>query len=230
MSRRAEHMTDLLPEYALGLMRGSERRRAERHLRGCAGCRAELASWLAVTDGLAFAPRPVEPPPALKEKLFARLPASAPGSRRLRAPRIAMSWAAAVLAVLVALAAVNVVLWRKLGIAQTVYAETLSVPMVGTEAAFGAAGSLVPSIDGRHAMLKVRGLPTLPSQRQYQLWLVKDGVRTNGGVFSVDRTGWAVLVLSPPHRLSTYTAFGVTVEPRGGSPGPTGPRVLGSRR
>jgi anti-sigma-K factor RskA len=227
MKRSAGHVTDLLPEYVLGLLSGRERRRAERHLGRCAGCRAELASWEAVTDDLARAPFPAEPPEALAERILARLPA---GGGRLRAPRLAGGWAIAVLAVLVASAAANVVLWRRVQVAQAVYADTLSVPMVGTEAALGAAGTLVPSIDGRHATLTVQGLPHLTSGRQYQLWLVKDGARTSGGVFSADNSGRACLVLTPPQRLATYTAFGVTVEPWGGSPGPTGPRVLGGRR
>jgi anti-sigma-K factor RskA len=97
---------------------------------------------------------------------------------------------------------------------------------VGTQAAPGASARLVPSFDGRHGRLYVQGLPQLTSERQYQLWLIKDGARVNGGVFSVGPTGEGVLYVDAPVPLATYTGFGVTVEPAGGSPGPTGPRVL----
>jgi anti-sigma-K factor RskA len=31
-----------------------------------------------------------------------------------------------------------------------------------------------------------------------------------------------------PQPLDTYSALGITIEPAGGSPAPTGPKVLGS--
>jgi anti-sigma-K factor RskA len=60
------------------------------------------------------------------------------------------------------------------------------------------------------------------------LWLIQDGQRTSGGVFSVSDEGYGSLWISSPEPLATYSAFGITIEPAGGSPGPTGDKVLGS--
>ena len=225
MSKRAaQHVADLLPDRALGCLSSRDLRRVERHLRSCAACRSELDSWLAVTDQLAFAPAPVEPSPELRERILAR-PLPAAGRRARATPRLVLAWSALGLA-LIASAGLNLALWRRARAAETLYAEARTVRMVATQAAPGASGRLVPSIDGRHARLLVQGLPLLPAERQYQLWLVKDGARVSGGVFSVSAKGSAVLAVEAPVPLATYTGFGVTVEPAGGSAGPTGQRVL----
>ncbi len=153
-----------------------------------------------------------------------------PYSKLLGPPRFRYGWAALAIAALCASAAANVALLRRVRAAETKYAEAVTVQMIATDAAAGAAGRLVPSLDGRHGTLSVQGLPGLPPGSQYQLWLVGDSGRTSGGVFSVDGAGCGVLRVSSPAELRAYTAFGVTVEPAGGSPGPTGPRVLGGRR
>jgi len=101
------------------------------------------------------------------------------------------------------------------------------VALQNTEAAPDATGNLVISADGEHGTLVVDGLPPLGPALQYQLWLIKDEQRTNGGVFSVDDAGYGALWIYAPAPLSSYPAFGVTVEPAGGSPGPTGEKVLG---
>ena len=226
MSRRdLEHVTDLLPDHALGCLRGRDLGRVRRHLRRCDACRGDLASWVAVADELAFALAPVEPPPGLEERILRRLPAPRRGRRRLLAPRPAFGWAALGL-VLLASAGLNVALWRRTRGVEALYAAARTVSLIGTQAAPGASGRLVPSIDGRRAKLHVEGLPPLASGRQYQLWLIKEGARVSGGVFSVSAGGSAVLAVEAPVPLATYTGFGVTVEPAGGSPGPTGQRVL----
>ena len=107
--------------------------------------------------------------------------------------------------------------------------EFQMVAMAGTAKQPGASGLMVISPDGADGTLTVDGLTVLPVEKQYQLWLVKDGKRTNGGVFSVDEKGYAAVVIHAPLPLSSYTTFGITIEPAGGSPGPTGDKVLGSK-
>ncbi len=86
---------------------------------------------------------------------------------------------------------------------------------------------MVISRDGEHGSLVVDGLPLLDESQQYQLWLIRDGVRTSGGVFSVYDEGYGLLKIDAPDPLISYQAAGITIEPAGGSPGPTGERVLG---
>lgn len=73
----------------------------------------------------------------------------------------------------------------------------------------------------------VDGLPKLDESQQYQLWLIKDGERTSGGVFSVTSSGYGWVYVRTPDPLASYQAAGITIEPAGGSPGPTGDKVLG---
>jgi anti-sigma-K factor RskA len=101
------------------------------------------------------------------------------------------------------------------------------VNLAGTEFAPDASGIIVISQDGEHGTLVVDDLPDLGPEQQYQLWLIQDGERTSGGVFSVKQGGYAAKVIYAPHPLVDYGSFGVTIEPTGGSPGPTGEKVLG---
>ena len=89
------------------------------------------------------------------------------------------------------------------------------------------AGGGLRSTSGQAALLCVYGMPALPSDKAYQLWLIKDGKRENGGVFQVSDNGFGFLMVKPAHPLTDYSSVGITVEPIGGSPAPTSPRVLG---
>ena len=87
---------------------------------------------------------------------------------------------------------------------------------------------LVIGSDGDEGGLVVEDLPALDANHQYQLWLIdRDGQRTSGAVFSVDAEGYGTTMVTSPLPLTSYVAFGVTAEPIGGSPGPTGQKVLG---
>jgi anti-sigma-K factor RskA len=102
-----------------------------------------------------------------------------------------------------------------------------TVALNGTEVVPNASGLIVISLDGEHGTLVVDGLPPLDGSHQYQLWLIDDGQRQSGGVFSVDQEGYGALWVSSPEPLSDYSAVGITIEPAGGSPGPTGDKVMG---
>jgi anti-sigma-K factor RskA len=67
-------------------------------------------------------------------------------------------------------------------------------------------------------------LPAPPSDKDYQLWYVTaKAQKINAKVFSTDEQGRAVLKLTlPPEALSGLAATAVTLEPKGGSPQPTG--------
>jgi anti-sigma-K factor RskA len=134
------------------------------------------------------------------------------------------------LALIVLLGVSNLFLWRQLNSIQDVHPNTLAtVPLTGSEVNPGATGLLVISRDGEHGTLVVDGLPSLDATQQYQLWLIRNGQRTSGGVFSADEEGYGSLWISAPDPLISYDSFGVTIEPAGGSPGPTGERVLGGQ-
>ncbi len=64
-----------------------------------------------------------------------------------------------------------------------------------------------------------------PADRSYQLWLVPStGAPVSAGLVAANQSNQAVVVHLPPG-LSAK-AFAVTLEPHGGMPQPTGPKVL----
>jgi anti-sigma-K factor RskA len=66
-------------------------------------------------------------------------------------------------------------------------------------------------------------LPTPPSDKEYQLWYVTNSAKISAAVFRTDDQGRTVLKLTlPPDALAGLAATAVTLEPRGGSPQPTG--------
>ncbi|MEJ2747010.1 MAG: anti-sigma factor [Anaerolineae bacterium] len=230
---------DLIPAYALGSLDAEEAQIVTRHLTSCADCQAELATFEAVVDVLPLAAPEIEPSPALKGRLMNQIhakphddTASLPESTGpslwqqfatalsdfLAGPR----WRpAAVLAVLLLLIG-SFFIWRQLNPPPTQFALT------ATEAAPGAQGVIeVVGRNGRQATLTVTGLPALDPSSQYQLWLIQDGQRISGGVFSVEADGSQTITIDAPQPVPDYAAFGITIEPAGGSPGPTGERVLG---
>jgi anti-sigma-K factor RskA len=102
-------------------------------------------------------------------------------------------------------------------------AVPLSAPVTGSTAT----GFVLISADGEDGALIVDGLPTLEEGQTYQLWLIRDGERISGAVFSTDENDYGGTRIRAPRSLLDYSAVGITVEPEGGSPQPTGTQVLG---
>jgi hypothetical protein len=79
------------------------------------------------------------------------------------------------------------------------------------------------------AVLYVWGLDPLPRDQTYQAWLIEpDGGRISGALFDVERgNDFIQVVIKAPEMLKSFDGIGVTIEPAGGSVGPTGQKVLG---
>jgi anti-sigma-K factor RskA len=234
------HVFDLLPAYTLDCLDEGELVQVSEHLAVCAECRAELRSYQAVADQLALAVPQAAPPTRLKRRLMDRIQpshptrGSQPGSSWWQRwtnlmRRATPVWGLVSLFLILVLAVGNLLLWQRVNQVETAtHAQAMrAVTLNGTQAAPGATGLIIISLDGRHGTLVVDDLPTLDPERQYQLWLIQDGQRTSGAVFSVSRDGYGSVWVSSPQPLSSYSAFGITIEPAGGSPGPTGDKVLG---
>jgi anti-sigma-K factor RskA len=230
------HVIASLSSYALGCLEPDDERRVRDHLGACPACRAALEAERAAVDLLALAAPCEEPPAGLERRVLAAVRASVPAPARRPAkavvrfpPRLTGVAAAACFVAAVTLAVANVGLARDVRrlSARALPEKPLVAVLVGTAAAPQAAGVLILGADSRTGTLAVRGLAALEAGQQYQLWLIRDGVRTSGGVFSVDVSGSGTVLVAAPLPLTTYPAFGITIEPTGGSPGPTGSRVLG---
>lgn len=233
------HLIELLPAHALGSLDEEETVQVAEHVAGCLVCRAELVSHQVITDQLALAAPDAEPPARLKPSILARIqtaqvePDAEPRWWWQRVlglfQQATPAWGVAALVLVALLFFSNLWWWQRMNREEPMITSggMQVVAMAGSDVAPDATATLVISEDGEHGTLVVDGLSPLDVDHQYQLWLIRDGLRTSGGVFSVDAEGYGALWISSPEPLSSYPAFGVTIEPAGGSPGPTGDRVLG---
>jgi len=232
-----EHITDLIPAYALGALDENEVILVSKHLASCAICQAELEFFQRVADHLAFAVPQVAPPDHLKENLLLSIeqPATKNPERGNWWTRFVNFRFAPVLVVLaIGLAlflSIDNLLLRHLLNQEVAVQTNLDVKLValtGSEIAPNARGILVIADNGQQATLVVDELAHLDDTMQYQLWLIDpNNHRDNGGVFSVDQSGHSQVEVIVSRSLFDYAGFGITVEPAGGSPGPTGKKVLG---
>jgi anti-sigma-K factor RskA len=132
------------------------------------------------------------------------------------------------LALIVVMALGNLLLFRQLNLANQRSTSTMRViTLANTKDSPQAVGTLVTDQKGNYGTLVVDNLARLDSSRQYQVWLTQDGKCISGGVFSVNPDGYASLEILAPLPLIQYDAIGITIEPSGGSLGPTGAKVLG---
>lgn len=237
--------SELLPARALDSLDPGEAELLARHLPGCPSCLDELAEFERVAGALALAAPDAAPSPELRGRLLGRVAAQeqraaqtqraaqeqrarpesggsrvAPTPRRLGTRRAWPAYAVMALAAII----LGGLLWAAAG---RLASDGRLVDLGPTELAPEAAGELRFSRDGRAATLEVFRLPALAEGQAYQLWLVAgDDDRDSGALFSVNDNGWAEVPVEMARPSATYHRFGVTIEPEGGSPGPTGEPVL----
>lgn len=230
------HVFDVLPAYALGSLEADDARRVEEHLLSCLICRNESSSFQAVADQLSFAAPLVTPPPDLRDRLMQRVQAThSEASDRAQAPkrpwleRFLPAWGLASLFFIVFLAGFNLFLWQRLNHleAYTAPGGMRAVPLSTQVVGSAATGFVLISANGDDGALVVDDLPPLDEAHQYQLWLVRDDQKISGAVFSTDEKSYGGTRIRAPGSLLEYSAVDITVEPKGGSPQPTGAPVLG---
>jgi hypothetical protein len=109
------------------------------------------------------------------------------------------------------------------------YANGQPKELSGTQVASHAVGRLYGSADETTLALVALDMPVLPTGKVYQIWMLdSNGDRTSGGTFTVDDLGRGWLLIRTPKPLSNYQGIGITMEPEGGSPAPTGEKMLGT--
>jgi anti-sigma-K factor RskA len=216
---------DLLPAYALGSLDTDDAAQVRGHIARCRACREELAAYAEVTGRLALTVPEQDPPPWLESRIMEKVLSrqrGMSGAFRVRHPALA-----AIAAVLIiALGTGNILLLARPFRAKTQVTGLITVALAGTPEARDAYGTIVLDLDDNRGVLAVRGLAPLSAERQYQLWLIRDGERASGGVFAVTADGYGSMQISVPAGFTGFTRFGISIEPAGGSLAPTGPRVM----
>lgn len=228
--------------YAVDALDDVERVAFERHLAECAECRAEVAGFRETAALLATGVE-TAPPPALRGRVLSDvarvrpLPPTSAGARDTEKPGgsggAAGRWRRWVPAV--AAAAVLVVL----GVGATVW-QPWDDPDPGTSARLTAAERVLRAPDARsvtldfpdgasarvtrsvregRAVITTDDMPPAPAGKVYQLWFQhEDGSMTPAGVMP-PREDQTVLLRGD---AADAVGAGITVEPAGGSPEPSG--------
>jgi len=245
-----DEFEELVPAYVLGALDAPERKRLEKHLRQCPNLRDQISVYDNVAAQLAYAATPAEPRPDLKYRILATI---AP-KPRFSFPHLFGFVRAPAFAALALLLAIGLGVWnfstqnqlsqqlaqdqkllaqlareRDQVSAVMAYGQGQPRELQATEVAARSSGRLYGKSDQSSFVLAVHNLPRLEQGKVYQVWLVTtSGERISGGTFSLDSQGYGWIVVTPPKLLSEYRTIGITIEPDGGSPGPTGPRVMGT--
>ncbi|MET8858612.1 anti-sigma factor [Streptomyces sp. NPDC004579] len=232
----------LAAPYALDALEGDEKRRFERHLKGCDRCAEEVRALTEDAVRLAWSTA-AAPPAALRARVLTAIrttpqdPAGREAPRvrpshqpaRARAPRfrplfapLATATAAAAL-VVAALFAVQATqarddLNQERAQAREI-AHVLAAPdarATGERDARGRGIGVVASASERRAVVTLSGLGTPSGGRVHQLWLMRPNEKPRSlGLFDGD-TPLVADGLNP-----SATSLAVTVEPHGGSEQPT---------
>jgi anti-sigma-K factor RskA len=229
-----------LAAYALGALDAEEIQALEAHLTTCDTCRAELADYGRLGAGLLTALPARAPRSAVRRSLQKRLS----GDRTTERPRFNWSLGRlAFAAILVGLVGLNLLTLFQVYSLKREQAELIdkqtsdqtSIAMLAypttktvTFDENGVSGSLL--VDKKRNLLAVFAwnLAQPPAGKTYQMWLIDPkGDRTSGG-FLAPEPGYPFVtaVIRSPQPLSNFTGMGITIEPSGGSPKPTGPRVM----
>jgi len=227
-----QELRNSIPAYALGILEGEEAEALSAHIASCSSCQAELQAMLQTAEYLGHGAPEATPSAGLKDRVFSQIQPdvrAAPAEESTWWQRLFVAkqtFALVSVGLIVLLAVSNLLLWNQVRDLKNLSFETIRLS--ATETMPAAKGMIVVSADGQYGTLVASDLDALPESEQYQLWLIKDGQRTSGGVFSVSESGYAALKIYADEPLGSFESFGITIEPQGGSPGPTGPKILGS--
>jgi Anti-sigma-K factor rskA len=85
--------------------------------------------------------------------------------------------------------------------------------------------------ESKQGILWVSGLPPLPLEKSYELWAFVGDQPVPAGTFDTNADGATVIPISKQENLGEAPVkFAISVEPKGGSPSPTGAIVLVGER
>jgi anti-sigma-K factor RskA len=221
---------ELLPSYALGAVDFPERAQIEAALAASPDLQAELAALQLVVDQLGTAVPQIKPPADLGKRLMEK--ASRSGKISGRDPSVRWRYYALAAAV-VLIIFFGVAVWSGLNEAKQpdrisrilANEQSVWINLAGSQGFEDIDGALVIDPTQEWAVLQVKNLQILEPEKTYQLWLVRDEERRSGLLFRPDVTD-PMLLIDLPEDFETFQAVGVTIEPEGGSPGPTSDPVF----
>ena len=107
--------------------------------------------------------------------------------------------------------------------------DTKTIQLAGTQTAQNARAMFVFDQKSGRAVLMTEGLPLTSADKAYEVWFIPKGhAPMPGRVFSVDRSGHAMIMDQMPPEAMESAVIAITVEPKDGSAAPTGAIYLSS--
>ena len=100
--------------------------------------------------------------------------------------------------------------------------EVRIVDLQGQEFSPDAIGRVLWDPSQKQAVFLALNLPAAPSDKDYQLWMLRGTQAVDAGIFSLDAEGNAIFTIETIADSINLTGFAVTLEPKGGLPQPTG--------
>jgi len=246
---------ELAAAYSLGILDPGEKAEFEAHIKaGCPVCESELPWLEKAVDNLAYAAPSVPLPEGLREKVLARfqpetppaVPVPPPLQERTSIwPKLAFGFgiAASLIAIYSGFTAHNLSkevqkltaeiagLRQQLTSTQMRLAFALSpmnevLELAGQPVSPNARGKVIWNAVQGSGFFTAGGLPQIPEDKTYQLWVIAGGQPVSVDVFSVDSTGAVEVKMAGLPPTEQINAFAVTLEPAGGVPQPTGEKYL----
>jgi anti-sigma-K factor RskA len=238
--------------YALGALDGEEKQSLQAHLRDCPACSQQLAAARQRTALIGLSAPAVAPRPQVKTDLMAKVKAERssalpPLSSKTKKIRWGLRFSFAFGLATAALAFATFEL-AKSDIDRGKQIKQLQAQLSQDESSMQAMSQVTAAPDSAmitllqqpggppgqaHVMYNARmgmgvysgQLAPAPSGKNYQLWLVPaSGAPVSLGLVNVNPKVASVIMHLTPGLAAS--AFAVTLEPAGGMPQPTGPKVL----
>jgi anti-sigma-K factor RskA len=225
---------ELSGAYALDALSPEERKAVDEHLAECPKCAQEIRQLQAVVDLFPLSVPGVEPPPRMKERIFAKIhDNNTPQTQRTVTPRSVRKardtvWTpvfAAIAAVLLIsfglMLGWNLSLQQQLQKAATTQStphvtpsatpnSTISFTMKGTQASSGITGETIYLPQQNMTLLVLHNLPKLSGKHVYQGWLIVGKQVTNAGLLNVQNN---TATLDFPGDARDYETAAVSLEP-----------------
>ncbi|GGN28820.1 hypothetical protein GCM10011609_85350 [Lentzea pudingi] len=221
--------------HALGALPDPERAQFEAHLNTCQGCADEMAGLTETAARLGNAVDHVVPTALRPQVLHAlrctrqvppppQFGKARPRGQGLRRAAVLISAACVVAA---AVAGVHGTLTTSAitpvaASPQTQIGDLLAAPDLRLVTAGESAATAAMSLSRNEMLFLARNLHTLPRDRAYQLWLIDDHGAQSAGIARPAGDVTSLLVSG----IEGAREAVLTVEPAGGSPSPTGSKIL----
>ncbi|MGG4445849.1 anti-sigma factor domain-containing protein [Brevibacillus porteri] len=235
---------DQLIPYIANELKESEHMAFAEHLKNCTECKKEYQELSQAWHALPFDYIEIEVPESLKGEVlgfvFEHKRKSGTETFMAKMSKLAMRLKSQFTPVSTSIVAVLLLAFIGLGIANVQvknrHVENIPIEIL-TAIPLKAANQSHPGTNGiayivqqgseKNLVVQVHELPGVEGSQVYQVWLLKNSTRENGGIFKPDENGSGILTYQLAEG-QTFDQIGITVEPDANSRQPRGKKIAGS--